>query len=277
MPESAGRTPTDAGLRERIDEIATQLLLAGPADGLAADLALLSELAASQGCRDTARIASELAASAVSRPGAALEEELRQGMARLQEALAAEKSAAFVWEPDPPATPPNSLAQDPELVGDFIVEAREHLTSIETCILALDKNPADREAIHSIFRGFHTIKGLAGFLELWEVQKVAHEVETILDQARNLKFKVSPEAIDVILQSSDYIKRWLGHLESVLQGKDSRAPESDPKLLARVAAIPVLQPYRPKDPGKTRAAVGPWQSKWIRPNWIIWSTWPARW
>jgi len=71
-----------------------------------------------------------------------------------------------------------SLAQDPELLSDFIVESREHLASIETRLLTLERNPRDSEALNAVFRGFHSIKGLAGFLELWEVQALAHEVET---------------------------------------------------------------------------------------------------
>src|SRR5271157_1770945 len=75
------------------------------------------------------------------------------------------------------ATPANSLAQDPEMVSDFICESREHLASMESQMLVLEQNPADMEALHSAFRGFHTIKGLAGFLQLPLVQEVAHEVE----------------------------------------------------------------------------------------------------
>ena len=64
------------------------------------------------------------------------------------------------------------------MLSDFIVESREHLASIETRLLTLERNPRDSEALNAVFRGFHSIKGLAGFLELWEVQALAHEVET---------------------------------------------------------------------------------------------------
>jgi two-component system, chemotaxis family, sensor kinase CheA len=59
---------------------------------------------------------------------------------------------------------PNALAADPELLGEFIVEAREHLSAIEFQALAIEQDPSNRDAIHAIFRAFHTIKGLAGFL-----------------------------------------------------------------------------------------------------------------
>src|SRR6476646_6979084 len=97
------------------------------------------------------------------------------------------------------ATSSSSLAQDPELLSDFILESREHLATVESQSMVLEQNPADAEAIHAIFRGFHTIKGLAGFLELASIQETAHEVETLLDKARNGQMKITPNVIDVVL------------------------------------------------------------------------------
>ena len=62
------------------------------------------------------------------------------------------------------------------------------VTTIWSRLLARD--PGNLEAINTIFRGFHTIKGLAGFLEFLPIQRFAHEVETLLDLARNLKAPV---------------------------------------------------------------------------------------
>lgn len=153
---------------------------------------------------------------------------LQNGIAGLQEATES--------RPAPKVEP--SLGEDPELLTDFVVESNEHLANIESQLLVLEHDPANAEALHSIFRNFHTMKGLAGFLELWEIQNLAHEVETVLDQARNLSFAVTPAAIDVILACADYLKRWLTHLDSVLQKRASSPPEPDSVLLARVAAIP---------------------------------------
>src|SRR5215467_248982 len=103
----------------------------------------------------------------------------------------------------------NPLAGDPELLNDFILESREHLTSIELQLLTLDQDPGNAEAIHSIFRGFHTIKGMAGFLDLNAVREVAHEVETVLDLARNSRLLITPAIIDRILESKDYLNGWM--------------------------------------------------------------------
>jgi two-component system chemotaxis sensor kinase CheA len=110
----------------------------------------------------------------------------------------------------------NTLASDPELLGDFILESAEHLTTIESQLLTLEQDPANAEAIHAIFRGFHTIKGLAGFLELNAIQEVAHEVETILDLARTWKLRIDATVIDRILAGKDYLAGCLTGLEQML-------------------------------------------------------------
>jgi two-component system chemotaxis sensor kinase CheA len=109
----------------------------------------------------------------------------------------------------------NELAADPELLNDFILESREHLTALELHLLALDQDPNNLEALHAIFRGFHTIKGLAGFLGLSSIQEVAHEVETVLDLARNGEIQIMSAQIDVILATKDYLNRCLTDLADV--------------------------------------------------------------
>jgi two-component system chemotaxis sensor kinase CheA len=154
---------------------------------------------------------------------------LQDGVAGLQKALEAPAEEA--------PSQAMSLAQDPELVSDFIVESREHLVNIESQVLTLERDPSDGEALNAVFRGFHTIKGLAGFLELWEVQKLAHEVETVLDRARNSQWTINPAGIDVILESADYLRRWLVHMDAVLHRTASEAPARDEALLLRIGRL----------------------------------------
>jgi two-component system chemotaxis sensor kinase CheA len=160
---------------------------------------------------------------------ASISSEMQEGVARLQQALECGKQEA-------PAAP-LSLAQDPELMSDFIVESREHLAQMEGLLLTLERDPKDSEALNAVFRGFHTIKGLAGFLELSEVQSLAHEVETVLDRARNSVWTITGAAIDVILQSADHLNRWLTHLESLLRNQPSQPPAPDAALRARILAL----------------------------------------
>src|SRR5580700_10885240 len=143
------------------------------------------------------------------------------------------------------ATSANPLASDPELIGDFILESREHLTAIELQLLTLDQDPANAEAIHAIFRGFHTIKGMAGFLDLDAVRDLAHEVETVLDLARNGKLAITSAIIDRILESKDYLNVWMTELEAMLQsGKTPLAPEAG-ELLEAIRGLVTGEPATP--------------------------------
>ena len=126
------------------------------------------------------------------------------------------------------------LAQDPELVSDFVLESREHLATIESQSMVLEQSPADAEAIHAIFRGFHTIKGLAGFLELTAMQEVAHQIETLLDMARNGRARITPGAIDLILAAADHLRESIAHVEASLHEQPSPAAPAASSLLERI-------------------------------------------
>jgi two-component system chemotaxis sensor kinase CheA len=95
------------------------------------------------------------------------------------------------------------LEDNQELLGEFHAEVLDHLTHIETALLVLDRQPDDPEALNSIFRSFHTIKGNAGFLGFVPMQALAHEVESLLDLARNHKLPLTPVIITEILRSRD--------------------------------------------------------------------------
>src|SRR5205085_11405739 len=93
------------------------------------------------------------------------------------------------------------------------------------------------EAIHAIFRGFHTIKGMAGFLDLDAVREVSHEVETILDLARNGALQITTAVIDRILESKDYLNRCLTELESMLQTGKPPAPPDNAALIEAIRGL----------------------------------------
>ena len=128
----------------------------------------------------------------------------------------------------------SALGEDPELIGDFVSESREHLESIEAQVLTLEGDPGRLEAIHTIFRSFHTIKGLAGFLGFEALQRLTHEVETLLDLARGQKLAFAPAMIDIVLESKDYVSKWLDYLGDFGQGARRPAPAEDETLLERL-------------------------------------------
>ncbi|HUB79033.1 MAG TPA: chemotaxis protein CheA [Bryobacteraceae bacterium] len=227
-------------LRQLIEDLALRLIVAEPPT--AADTC--EWLMALQRIRDRAE--SDQASQLASATAALLEslsaapdtgrdaaaQVMQSGIVRLQQILDGE-TVPPVEEP----RPPSSLAQDPELLSDFVLESREHLASIESQLLILETDPGASEALNAVFRGFHTIKGLAGFLELWDVQKLAHETETVLDRARSSHWALTPDAIDVILESADHLRRWLTHLEGAMQGQQSDAPAPNDGLVQRIRAL----------------------------------------
>ena len=99
-----------------------------------------------------------------------------------------------------------NMAENHELLGEFYAEALEHLQQIESALLVLDQKPDDPEALNSMFRSFHTFKGNAGFLGLVPMQSLAHEVESLLDLARNGELRLTPVIITEILSSRDALQ-----------------------------------------------------------------------
>lgn len=229
-------------LREEVETLAMKCIVGDFSDAAAFQSSLSALVGAVAGihksavaceCTEVARIANELAhALGAGADSAMVSEALHNGITALQQAVENAPNAAT---PDrSKAAPPTSLAQDPELLGDFVLEAREHLSAIESRSLALEQDPGNAEAIHSIFRAFHTMKGLAGFLELGAVQEVSHEVETVLDLARNSKLTITARVIDVILESADYLKIWVDYLDAGLHGMSASLPAEHAALLIRV-------------------------------------------
>jgi two-component system, chemotaxis family, sensor kinase CheA len=232
--------PCSVDLRQQVEDLALRLVMGGPETTQAlhewiSAVEAIQKSALEQHAGAVADAAASalqqfrLAAGAEAPEGAAPTAALHDAVVQLQQALDARNQ--------PPASPAQQIAQDPELLADFALESREHLAAIESHALILERDPANVEALHAAFRGFHTIKGLAGFLELWEVQKLAHEVETVLDRARNAELTITPAAIDVILLSADCLRRWLAHVESRVRGESSPPPADDPALLDRIRSL----------------------------------------
>ncbi|GJM24309.1 MAG: chemotaxis protein A [Phycisphaerae bacterium] len=93
-----------------------------------------------------------------------------------------------------------------EMVAGFVEEAGEHLDAIEAAVLEVERSPSDAEAIDSLFRPFHTIKGAAGFLNLRDIVSITHEAETLLDQARKGSRQVTHGLIDLVFEVVDILK-----------------------------------------------------------------------
>jgi two-component system chemotaxis sensor kinase CheA len=113
---------------------------------------------------------------------------------------------------------------DMEILTDFISEAQENLDTIEISLIELEHDPVNTDIINDIFRPFHTIKGVAGFLSLTKINKLAHATENLLDSARSGDFIISHTVTDIILASVDTLKALL---DKVKQGIQTGYKESD--------------------------------------------------
>jgi len=131
-----------------------------------------------------------------------------------------------------------NLEEDLELYQDFVNEAKEHLNSIEVNIVTLEQNPKDKEVINSIFRPFHTIKGISGFLNLEPINKLSHATESMLDAARRGQFFINGQAIDVILQAVDLLKAMVDDVESqISSGRPTGKKFPVHRLITRIKGI----------------------------------------
>ena len=104
-----------------------------------------------------------------------------------------------------------------DLLQDFLVEATDLLSGVDNKLVDLEKNPADRGLLNDIFRGFHTIKGGAGFLNATELVTLCHLTENLFDKLRNGEMEVSNEAMDVILAATGTVRDMFGYLERGVQ------------------------------------------------------------
>ncbi|MBC3244397.1 MULTISPECIES: chemotaxis protein CheA [Pseudomonas] len=123
-----------------------------------------------------------------------------------------------------------SFGADEEILQDFLVEAGEILEQLSEQLVELESRPDDANLLNAIFRGFHTVKGGAGFLQLHELVECCHIAENVFDILRKGERHVDSELMDVILEALDAVNGMFGEVRE-------RAPitAATPELLAALA------------------------------------------
>ncbi len=130
---------------------------------------------------------------------------------------------------------------DPELFSDFIIEAKEHLETIEPNLLELEKAPDNLSLLNEIFRPMHSLKGASGFLGLNKMNGLAHKAENILDELRKGTMSVNSEIMDIILATTDVLRQMIDNLEvSSTEGDIDTAP-----LIETLDALLAGEPHAP--------------------------------
>lgn len=96
-----------------------------------------------------------------------------------------------------------------EILEDFLVEAFELVEQIDHDLVELEANPGDLELLNSIFRVAHTVKGSSSFLNFDVLTKLTHHMEDVLNKARHGELEITPDIMDVVLESIDKMKTLL--------------------------------------------------------------------
>src|SRR5690606_22067846 len=124
------------------------------------------------------------------------------------------------------------FGDDEDILQDFLVEAGEILERLSQQLVDLEQRPADTNLLNAIFRGFHTVKGGAGFLQLTPMVECCHVTENLFDILRNGRRTVTSALMDVVLQALDAVNK---QFEQVSQREE--LPPVDPELIAALERL----------------------------------------
>jgi len=111
----------------------------------------------------------------------------------------------------------NDFAGMEDLLSDFLLEAGEMLSEVDGKLLDLERYPEDNKLLNEVYRGFHTIKGGAGFLNATELVSLCHITENVFDKLRNRELSLNPELMVVISAATAEVRTMFGALQKNLQ------------------------------------------------------------
>lgn len=141
------------------------------------------------------------------------------------------------------------------LYFDFVSEGEDGLARVDEILLGAQRGGIDDERVNELFRVFHTIKGVSGFLEAASVTALAHATETLLDGARSKKWTLSGATLDVVFEASAAMRELLLTVRGCVEA-GCTIPESGflPALLERIAAAQAATPHVPLAPAPAPVA-----------------------
>ncbi|MBP2693750.1 chemotaxis protein CheA [Pseudomonas aeruginosa] len=145
-----------------------------------------------------------------------------------------------------------SFDADEEILQDFLVEAGEILEQLSEQLVELESRPDDMDLLNAIFRGFHTVKGGAGFLQLNALVECCHIAENVFDVLRKGERRVSSELMDVVLQALDTVNAMFDQVR-----EQSEPTPATPELLAALARLAEPEGAEPAEPVQAPPAAVP--------------------
>ncbi|MGB4065153.1 MAG: chemotaxis protein CheA [Azonexus sp.] len=119
-----------------------------------------------------------------------------------------------------------------DLLQDFLQEANDLLSDVDNKLVDLEKMPDDRALLNDIFRGFHTVKGGAGFLNATELVTLCHLTENLFDRLRNGEIELTAELMDVIMDATKGVREMFGELGQMVQPQPA-----DPAVIAALKGV----------------------------------------
>lgn len=122
-----------------------------------------------------------------------------------------------------------------EILEDFLVEAFELVEQIDHDLVELESNPEDLELLNRIFRVAHTVKGSSSFLNFDVLTKLTHHMEDVLNKARHGELKITPDIMDVVLESIDRMKTLLNSIRD--NGNDTAIGMDIGPICSKLTAI----------------------------------------
>lgn len=146
-------------------------------------------------------------------------------------------------------------AVTPEIAADFLIEAQEILDRLGEQLVTLEQDPSDSEQLNAVFRGFHTLKGGAGFLGIQPMVNLCHAAEETLGLVRAGQATLEPQHFDAAQQSLDWLQQML---DAIGAGED---PPHAPQILidqfdVQGHAVPAPKPATPPAAGAPAASGG---------------------
>src|SRR5882724_4842869 len=132
----------------------------------------------------------------------------------------------------------NQNEGDSAIVKDVLVESYENLDRLDRELVGLEKDPEDRDALASVFRTIHTIKGTCGFLGFNKLEKVAHVGENLLTRLRDGELPLNPEITTALLGMVDAVRQMLKEIQSTGQDGDADYPELRQTLTRLQNSVP---------------------------------------
>ena len=175
-------------------------------------------------------------------------------------------AAAPSLVPSLPPGKPTLVPADPDLdlIGEFMTEANEHVVNAEAALLTLEERPDDAAAVNTVFRAFHTVKGVSSMLGMTALAELAHHAESLLARIREGEIRCTGVYANLCLRGIDLLKETLNAVSAQLHGQEAKLPAGYAQLVRELqnpdaagAQTPAVAAPAPANPPPAPVAAAP--------------------